>query len=71
MEASGQLYRQGESPWYPLDRRLGELQSRSGRGSEEKNSHFLPGLESLNIQLVAQSYITELYRLLIVLFTHP
>jgi hypothetical protein len=27
-----------------LDRRLGELQSRSGRGGEEKNSHTLPGL---------------------------
>jgi hypothetical protein len=32
------LYPQGKSPWYPLDRRLGEPQSRSGRG-EEKKSH--------------------------------
>jgi hypothetical protein len=31
------LYSQGKSPWYPLDRRLGGPQSRSGRG-EEKNS---------------------------------
>jgi hypothetical protein len=43
MEVSGQftprpLYPQGESPWYPLDRRLGGPQSRSGRGGEEKNS---------------------------------
>jgi hypothetical protein len=30
------LYRQGKSPWYPLDRRLGGTQSRSGRGGEEK-----------------------------------
>jgi hypothetical protein len=28
----------GKSPWYPLDRRLGGLQSRSGRGGEEKYS---------------------------------
>jgi hypothetical protein len=26
------LYPQGKSPWYPLDRRLGEPQSHSGRG---------------------------------------
>jgi len=32
------LYPQGESPWYPLDRRLGGLQSSSGRGGEEKNT---------------------------------
>jgi len=32
------LYPQGKSPWYPLYRRLGGLQSRSGRGGEEKNS---------------------------------
>jgi hypothetical protein len=25
---------QGKSPWYPLDRRLGGPQSRSGRGGE-------------------------------------
>jgi hypothetical protein len=32
------LYPQGKSPSYTLDRRLGGLQSRSGRGGEEKNS---------------------------------
>jgi hypothetical protein len=32
------LYLQGKSPWYPLDRRLGGPQSRSGHGGEEKNS---------------------------------
>jgi hypothetical protein len=32
------LYPQGKSPWYPLDRRLGGPQSRSGCGGEEKNS---------------------------------
>jgi len=41
MEVSGQL--QGKSPRYPLDRRLGAPQSRSGRGSEEEK--FLPLLE--------------------------
>jgi hypothetical protein len=33
------LYSQGKSSWYPLDRRLGGPQSRSGRGGEE-NSKF-------------------------------
>jgi hypothetical protein len=38
MEVSGQFHAsaalpQGSSSWYPLDRRLGEPQSRSGRGS--------------------------------------
>jgi hypothetical protein len=27
-------------PWYPLDRRLGGPQSRSGRGGKEKNSQL-------------------------------
>jgi hypothetical protein len=31
------LYLQGKGPWYPLDRRLGGLQSRSGRCGEENN----------------------------------
>jgi hypothetical protein len=39
------LYSQGKSPWYPLDRRLGGPQSRSGRGGEEKNSHPPPEIE--------------------------
>jgi hypothetical protein len=30
--------RERRPPWYPLDRRLGEPQSRSGRGGEQKNS---------------------------------
>jgi len=38
MEVSGQLYTQGKSPWYPLDRRLGGPQTQSGSGGEEKNS---------------------------------
>jgi hypothetical protein len=48
---------------YPLDRRLGGLQSRSGRGGEEKNSQLLSGLEPPMIQPVAQRYTTELSRL--------
>jgi hypothetical protein len=39
------LYPHGKSRWYPLDRRLGGPQSRSGRGGEEKNSQPAPGLE--------------------------
>jgi hypothetical protein len=30
------LYHQGKIPWYPLDRRLGGPQSRSGRGDKRK-----------------------------------
>jgi hypothetical protein len=36
------LYPQGKSPWYPLDRRLGGHQIRSGRSGEKKKSHFAP-----------------------------
>jgi hypothetical protein len=36
------LYPQGKSHWYPLGRRLGGPQSRSGRGGEEKNSQPPP-----------------------------
>jgi hypothetical protein len=50
MEVSGQLHAPaallpGKEPWYPLDRRLGGAQSRSGRGAEEKNSQRPPGIE--------------------------
>jgi hypothetical protein len=67
MEVSGQLQAalpQGKSPCYPLDRRLGGPQSRSGRGGEEKHSQPLPGLETPIIQAVAQRCSTELYRLI-------
>jgi hypothetical protein len=60
MEVSGQLHAPTAfpqwNPWYPLDRRLGGPQSRSGRGGEEKNSHPLPGLEPPIIQPIAQRY---------------
>jgi hypothetical protein len=50
MEVSGQLHAlaalpQGKSPCYPLDRRLGGLQSRSGPGGEEKISQPAPRIE--------------------------
>jgi hypothetical protein len=69
MEVIGQLhfpaaFTQRKNPWYPLDRGLGGPQSQSGRGGEEKNSQLLPGLEPPTIQSVAQSYTTELSRLL-------
>jgi hypothetical protein len=57
------LYPQRKSPWYPLDRRLGRPQSRSGRGGEEKKSQPPQGLEPPTIQPVAQRYTTELSRL--------
>jgi hypothetical protein len=49
---------------YPLDRRLGGPQSRSGHGGEEKNSQPLPGLEPPIIQPVAHSYTTESSRII-------
>jgi hypothetical protein len=57
------LYPQEKSPWYPLDRRLGGTQNRTGCGGGEKNSQPLPGLEPPVIQPVAQRYTTELSRL--------
>jgi hypothetical protein len=56
------LYPQVKTLCYPLDRRLGEPQSRSGHSGEEKNSQPLPGLELPIIQPVAQRYYTELVR---------
>jgi hypothetical protein len=50
MGVSGQLHAPaalspGESSRYPLDRRMGGPQSRSGRGGEEKNSQPPPRIE--------------------------
>jgi hypothetical protein len=58
------LHPQGNSPWYPIDRRLSRPQSWFRRGGEEENSQPLPGLESPIIQPVAQRFTTELIRLL-------
>jgi hypothetical protein len=62
MEVSSQLHDpadlpQGKSP-YPLDRRLGGPQSRSGRGGEEKNSQppRESNLRTPIVQPVAQRY---------------
>jgi hypothetical protein len=60
------IYPKVKSPWYPLDRRLGGPQSRSGRGGEEKNSQLLQRLEPPIIQLVAQRYATDLSRLIFI-----
>jgi len=40
------LHPWGNSPWYPVDRRLGGSQSQSGCDSEEKNSLSHPCQES-------------------------
>jgi hypothetical protein len=39
MEVSGQLHAPGKSPRCPFDMNLAGLQSRSGRGCEEKKFH--------------------------------
>jgi hypothetical protein len=66
MEMSGQLQAPaalfpGKSPWYPLDRRVGGPQSRSGHGGEEKNSQPPPEIEPQNPDLPVRS--PALYRL--------
>jgi hypothetical protein len=42
------LYSRGKSPYYPLYRRLGGPQSRSGRGGEDNNSQPSSGIEPQN-----------------------
>jgi hypothetical protein len=44
------LYPQEKSTWYPLDRRLGGPQSRSGHGGEEKNSPAPAGNRTLELR---------------------
>jgi hypothetical protein len=66
VEMRGQLHvpaalPQRKSPHYPLHRRLGGSQSRSGYGIEEKNSQLPPGIEPLSSDRPARSQ--SLYRL--------
>jgi hypothetical protein len=58
---SGRFTPQGMIPCYALDRRLGGLQNRSGRGSEENMSQPPPGIETWNLDSPARSLV--LYRL--------
>jgi hypothetical protein len=60
VEVSGELHAAAalplrKNPWYPLDRRLGGLQSRSGRGGEEKNSQPPTEIEPWNSDRPARS----------------
>jgi hypothetical protein len=55
------LYPQRKSPWHPLDRSLGGLQSRSEHGGEEKNSQPPTGIEPQNPVRPTRS--AALYRL--------
>jgi hypothetical protein len=52
------LYLQAKSLCYPLDRRLGGLQSHSGREGEEKNSQPPQGIEHYNLDRPAPSLVT-------------
>jgi hypothetical protein len=66
MEVSGQLHAPAalpprKEPGYPLDRRLGGPQSRSGRGVKEKNSTPPPRIEPPNPDRPTRSQ--SLYRL--------
>jgi hypothetical protein len=49
------LYPQGKKPQFPLVRRLGGPQSRSGRGGEAKNSQPSPGMEPWSCDLQTRS----------------
>jgi hypothetical protein len=40
-----QVHPQGHTPWYPLDKRLGGLESRCGRCGEKECLLSLPGIE--------------------------
>jgi hypothetical protein len=61
-----QLYHHRNSPWYPLDRRMGGPQSQSGHSGEEKNSQPPLGLKPQIIQAIAQLYTTEPSQLLFI-----
>jgi hypothetical protein len=52
---SRSLYPRGKSPRYPLDRRLGGPQSRSGHDVEKRKFFTLPGLELRPLGLPARS----------------
>jgi hypothetical protein len=58
------LYLHGKNPWYPLDRRLGGPQSRSGCGGEENNSKPLGGWVGprAGLDAVVKRKIPSLYR---------
>jgi hypothetical protein len=65
MEANGQfhtgpLYPQGNSPLYPLDRRLDGPQNLSGRCGEKKNLLPLPGIETQFPSHAAHSQLLHL-----------
>jgi hypothetical protein len=55
------LHQQGKSPWYPLDRRFGGTQSRSGHAGEENNSQPPPEIEPRSSDRPARNQ--SLYRL--------
>jgi hypothetical protein len=71
MGVSGQIHATASlPPWkeprYPLDRKLGGPQSRSGHGGGEKNSQPPPGIEPQNPDRPASSLVaisTEITRL--------
>jgi hypothetical protein len=56
MEVAWLLYPQGKSPWYPLGRRLGEPQSWSGHGVEEKNSQP-PSHKTTHTLAIVSAYV--------------
>jgi hypothetical protein len=61
------LYPQGKNPWYPLNRRLGGTQSRSGHGGVEENSQPLPRLKPPIFQPVVQRHTTEIIIIIIII----
>jgi hypothetical protein len=57
------LYLRVKSPWYPLDRRLGGTQSRSGRGGEDRKKVPAPARNQTQVvQSISQSLYWLSYR---------
>jgi hypothetical protein len=64
LHASAALIR-GKSPRYPLNRRLGGPQSRSGDCGVNKNCLSVPGIEPRPSSLLHAPMLTELFRLVV------
>jgi len=61
------LYPRRKFPWYPLDRRPGGPQNRSGRGVKEKKSCSLPESHPGARVRISVTILTELPRVIIII----
>jgi hypothetical protein len=68
--APAALYPRGKDPRYPVDKRLGGPQSRSGRRGQKKNPLPLLGIEPRSTSPQSDTILTELPRLLLAFMVH-